>query len=150
MKKTGLIEQGSGGYKYSWLGVESFVRGLKNRRLARHLSDASPGGLLSKVAYKAMLYGTQLFTAGRFYPFSKTCNVCGCIDRELTVSGKMWRCACGVTHDRDYNAALNLRQLCRAGDVRTHAGGHGSGASDGMNRETGMDETRIITAKSSI
>ena len=106
--------------KYSRLGVESLnVKGmLKNRHLSKHLSDAALSGLLTKVRYKADMYGTEIIQAGRFYPSSKTCNDCGLVNAELKMD-KKWQCECGVEHDRDYNAALNLRNLCRVGHTRT-------------------------------
>ena len=105
--------------KYSRLGIESLhVKGmLKNRHLAKHLSDAALSGLLTKIEYKADLYGTEIVKAGRFYPSSKTCNDCGLVNSELGME-KEWQCECGAGHDRDYNAALNLRNLCRVGHTR--------------------------------
>ncbi|MXZ22831.1 MAG: IS200/IS605 family element transposase accessory protein TnpB [Caldilineaceae bacterium SB0661_bin_32] len=107
--------------KYSRLGVEDLnVSGLvKNRRLSRHLSDAALGELLRQVRYKAEQYGTEIVEASRFFPSSKTCSACGRKNESLTLSDKQWICECGVQHDRDRNAAINLRNYCRAGYART-------------------------------
>ena len=107
--------------KYSRLGVEKLnVSGLlKNRRLSRHLSDAALGELLRQVRYKAEQYGTEIVEAHRFFPSSKRCSACGRKNESLTLSDKQWVCACGVQHDRDRNAAINLRDYCRAGYART-------------------------------
>ena len=107
--------------KYSRLGVEKLrVSGLlKNRRLARHLSDAALSELLRQVRYKAEQYGTEIVEAHRFFPSSKRCSACGRKNENLTLSDKQWVCVCGVQHDRDRNAAINLRDYCRAGYART-------------------------------
>ena len=49
---------------------------------------------------------------GRFDPSSKTCSNCGSINKELTLGDRNWRCnSCGTEHDRDINAALNIRNF---------------------------------------
>ncbi len=78
------------------------------RHQARSIRDAAIGGLLLKIRYKGPWYGTIIVPAGRFYASSKLCSACGChnaeLDREL-----YWTCpGCGVRHDRNENAALNL------------------------------------------
>ena len=106
--------------KYSRLGIESLnVSGmLKNGRLSRHLSDAALGSLLEQVRYKAEQYGTEIVMAGRFYPSSRICSACGLKNENLSLSDKRWVCKCGVQHDRDLNAAINLKNLCRVGHTR--------------------------------
>lgn len=86
------------------------VRGmLRNRRLARALSDAALGEVRRMLAYKAEWHGRELVVVDRWYPSSKTCSGCGHVLESLALSVREWTCpACGAIHDRDRNAALNL------------------------------------------
>ena len=84
---------------------------LTNRRLARRLSDAALAELRRQFTYKARWYRTVLHEADRWYPSSKTCSACGRINDDLTLGDVTWTCPnprCGVPHDRDHNAAVNL------------------------------------------
>ncbi|MER7008079.1 RNA-guided endonuclease TnpB family protein [Dactylosporangium sp. NPDC000555] len=92
------------------IAVESLnVAGMvRNRRLARAISDAGFGEFLRQLTYKADWYGSKLWAAERWYPSSKTCSACGAINSALTLSDRTWACACGAEHDRDHNAARNL------------------------------------------
>jgi putative transposase len=88
------------------LNVSGMVR---NHCLARVISDASWSALLMMLAYKAAWYGRQLIKVDRFFPSSKTCHCCGFVVEALPLSIREWACpVCGVVHDRDHNAALNL------------------------------------------
>ena len=63
----------------------------------------------AKLAYKAQWYGRTLVQADRFYPSSRLCHDCGHKCTELLLSEREWVCeSCGVLHDRDVNAALNI------------------------------------------
>jgi putative transposase len=82
---------------------------LKNRRLARHISDAGFGELRRQLEYKTAWYGTNLVVADRWFPSSKTCSGCGVLKADLTLSDRVYECgACGLVLDRDLNAAVNL------------------------------------------
>ena len=84
---------------------------LKNRRLARHIADAAWGELLGKLAYKARLTGKHLVQVDQWFASSKTCSACGVKVEELPLSVRQWECpACLGQHDREVNAALNIRQ----------------------------------------
>jgi putative transposase len=61
--------------------------------------------------YKALRYGTVIVLADRWYPSSKLCTVCGQKNATLTLAERAWICSCGVRHDRDMNAAINLQRL---------------------------------------
>lgn len=78
-----------------------------NRAMHRKIKDSAFGSLLHKLEYKAEWYGRELIKVDRFYASSKTCSECG----EITEIGqkKKWECGCGVTHDRDVNAAINIK-----------------------------------------
>ena len=90
---------------------------MKNRRFARSTADASPGRVLRLVAWKCRREGVTLVEADRFYPSSKMCSACGDAHAGLKME-QYWACpACGVRHQRDDNAALNLRRQGLAADV---------------------------------
>jgi putative transposase len=85
---------------------------LRNRRLARSIADASWAELGHQLAYKTQWYGSQLIVADRWYPSSKLCSACGQITAKLPLSQRVYHCAaCGLTLDRDLNAARNLAGL---------------------------------------
>jgi len=92
------------------IAVESLnVTGMvRNRRLARAISDAGFGEFVRQLEYKAGWYGSKVWAADRWFPSSKTCSACGAINQGLTLSDRTWVCLCGVEHDRDHNAARNL------------------------------------------
>jgi len=112
---------------FNLIGIEDLnVKGMvKNRSLARAISDASFGEFRRQLAYKAPLAGSEVVLANRFFPSSKTCSVCGEKYEELTLSEREWACgACGVVHDRDVNAAKNLRFVARSHrETRNACGG---------------------------
>jgi transposase, IS605 OrfB family, central region len=85
---------------------------LQNEKLARAISDVGFGMLRSQLEYKARRYGTQLTIANRWYPSSRLCSICGWKNEALTLRDREWVCAeCGAHHNRDLNAALNLKRL---------------------------------------
>jgi len=84
---------------------------LADRRIALGVGDSAMGTLRRLLTYKAAWYGTDLVVADRFYASSKTCSMpaCGHIHAGLGRGEARWACpACGATHDRDHNAAVNL------------------------------------------
>jgi putative transposase len=85
---------------------------LANEKLARTIADVGFGVFRSQLEYKAKRYGTRLGIADRWYPRSRLCSICGWKNEALTLSDRTWGCAqCGAHHDRDLNAALNLKRL---------------------------------------
>jgi len=87
------------------------VKGMsKNHKLAKAIQDASFGTLVSMLKYKALWHNRQIIEIDRFYPSSKTCHCCGYINKSLTLNDREWFCPnCGVHHDRDINAAINIK-----------------------------------------
>ena len=84
---------------------------LKNRKLARHIADAGWHALLSKLDYKASEQGKRVIKLNQWFASSKTCHCCGYKMAEMSLKVRSWRCPeCGVAHDRDVNAAINLKQ----------------------------------------
>ena len=90
---------------------------LKNRNLARSLSDASLSEIHRQLEYKSKWYGAELRKADRFYPSSKRCSKCGHVKDTLSLAERTYRCECGFVVDRDLNAALNLKALAGSSPV---------------------------------
>ena len=94
------------------LNVAGMVR---NRRLARAISDAGMAELRRQLTYKSSWYGSRLVVADQFYPSSKTCCGCGWVKAKLTLAERTFTCeACGLVIDRDLNAARNLAKLVQS------------------------------------
>jgi putative transposase len=88
------------------LAVRNMVR---NRRLARVISDCGWGEFRRQLAYKCERAGRELVVIDRWYPSSKTCVACGHLLTELSLSTRDWTCPkCRARHDRDINAAKNI------------------------------------------
>jgi putative transposase len=89
------------------------VKGMmQNSKLSRAIVDVSWHEFRRQLEYKSRWYGSTLTFADRFHATSKTCSVCGCVCDKLSLAVRTWTCAaCGRQHDRDVNAALNLRKL---------------------------------------
>jgi putative transposase len=89
------------------------VKGMmKNHHLAQSIGDAGWSEFVNMLQYKADWSGKNFLTIGRFDPSSKMCSKCGAINRNLTLKDRTWTCEmCGSTHDRDYNAAINIRDF---------------------------------------
>jgi putative transposase len=91
------------------LNVSGMVR---NRKLARAISQQGWYQFVTFLKYKATMYGREIIQVNRFYPSSKTCSSCGIVQSSLPLHIREWTCdACGTTHDRDINAAKNLMAL---------------------------------------
>ncbi|WP_406352545.1 transposase [Streptomyces sp. NBC_01635] len=81
---------------------------VKNRNLARAISDAAWSQFRSMLEYKAAWYGRDVVAVDRFFPSSRLCSHCGALQDRLPLQVRTWTCDCGATHDRDVNAAQNL------------------------------------------
>lgn len=85
------------------------VKGMiKNRKLSKHIADASWGNFVNLLQYKCDWYGRELVKVNRFFPSSKTCNECGWINQDLNLSIREWTCKNGHKLDRDLNASQNI------------------------------------------
>lgn len=83
---------------------------MKNRHLSKAIAQQSLYEFRKQLEYKSRWNNTEVRIVSGWYPSSKTCHDCGYINKELKLSDREWTCkSCGVIHDRDYNAALNLR-----------------------------------------
>ena len=87
------------------------VKGMmKNKHLAKAVAAQRFSLILAKLKRKAQIIGIEFRTVDRFYPSSKTCHTCGHINKGLKLKDRVYICPrCGYTEDRDFNAALNLR-----------------------------------------
>ncbi|TAK13269.1 MAG: transposase [Anaerolineae bacterium] len=101
------------------------IRGiLQNRRLAKHISDAGWGQFVGMLAYKGAWYGYEVVVTDRWYPSSKTCSAWGSEMSSMPLNVRTWECSlCGVQHDRDVNAAINLLNQTTVGTTGSHADG---------------------------
>jgi putative transposase len=115
--------------RFHTIGIEDLnVKGmLRNGRLARAIANMGFYELRRQLAYKTAWRGGRVVVASRWYPSSKTCSCCGYRLEALDLGQREWRCAsCGATHDRDVNAAVNLKNMAVSSTV-TACGGEGTG-----------------------
>ncbi|HEY0936469.1 MAG TPA: RNA-guided endonuclease TnpB family protein, partial [Trebonia sp.] len=88
------------------------VSGLARTKLAKSVHDAGWSAFVNMLEYKAALYGREFVKIGRWEPTSQACSACGVKDGPKPLSVREWACAaCGTVHDRDVNAAKNIRKL---------------------------------------
>jgi putative transposase len=96
--------------KYEGICIEDLsVKGLVRTKLAKSMTDASLGEFRRQLEYKTIWNRRHLAVIDRWYPSSKTCHECGAVNAALTLADRTWTCVCGVCHDRDLNAARNIR-----------------------------------------
>lgn len=99
--------------QYSFVAMEDLnVKGMvKNHCLAGAVSDAAFGEFRRQAGYKLGWNGGALALIDRWFPSSKLCSECGCINSSLTLADREWTCPdCGTHHNRDHNAAKNIMQ----------------------------------------
>ena len=82
---------------------------MKDRHLSKAVASQKFYEFRTKLKTKCEEFGIELRIVSRWYPSSKTCHCCGHIKKDLKLSDRVYRCACGYIEDRDFNAALNLR-----------------------------------------
>ena len=97
--------------KPSYITIEDLnVKGMmKNRHLSKAVASQKFYEFRAKLQSKCNENGIELRVVARWYPSSKMCHRCGRIKRDLKLSDRIYRCECGYVEDRDFNAALNLR-----------------------------------------
>ncbi|MFB8796048.1 MAG: RNA-guided endonuclease TnpB family protein [Microcoleus sp.] len=115
---------------------------VKSHKLAKSISDAGWGQFCTMLKYKSEWEGKTYIEVDRFYPSSKTCNNCLNRVNSLSLDIRNWQCAkCGESHDRDINAAKNIRDE----GLRILAVGHTATASGGRVRPSkGTAFTRLL------
>ena len=99
--------------QYDYIGIEDLDMKAMSQALnfGKSVSDNSWGKFVSMLAYKAELSGKHVIRVDRMFPSSQMCHVCGCLNPETKdLSVREWDCpVCGAHHDRDRNAAINLK-----------------------------------------
>jgi len=116
--------------QYGLVALEDLnIRGMvKNRCLAKSVSDAAMSEFCRQIQYKMLWAGGETIVIDRWFPSSKLCSKCGCINSNLILADRIWTCECGAIHDRDQNAAINiLTEALNPGDSDGSARG-GKGA----------------------
>ncbi|WP_061288700.1 RNA-guided endonuclease InsQ/TnpB family protein [Azotobacter vinelandii] len=89
------------------LAVKNMIR---NPKLSKAIADAGWGELTRQIQYKGEWAGRQIVQIDRWYPCSKRCACCGHILERLPLDVRRWSCPeCGTEHDRDVNAAINIK-----------------------------------------
>ncbi|CCH01958.1 putative 45,4 kDa protein in snaA-snaB intergenic region ORF401 [Fibrella aestuarina BUZ 2] len=109
--------------RFDVVAVEDLnVRGMvRNRKLAKHLSDASFGRFVSMLEYKCAWRGKELVKIDRFFPSSKRCSCCGYVAQTMPLNVRNWYCQeCHTEHDRDENAAQNILNFALGQRVNAH------------------------------
>ena len=104
--------------EFETIAIEDLnVKGMvKNRCLARAVSDAGFFEFRRQLEYKAAMTGAKVVVVDRWFPSSKTCSACGAI-HDMPLSERTMSCSCGNTMDRDLNAAINLRNYAVSSTV---------------------------------
>ena len=89
------------------------VKGMEqNHNLARAIQGAAWSEFVRQLEYKSEWFGKNVIFIGRFEPSSKLCHKCGYVNGDLKLSDREWTCPeCGEHHDRDVNAAINIREI---------------------------------------
>lgn len=86
------------------------MRGMAQKlKFAKSTNDNGFGMFRVFLGYKLKEQGKELVVIDKWYPSSKTCHVCGEINKDLTLADRVWTCSCKTVHDRDVNAAINIR-----------------------------------------
>ena len=106
---------------------------LKNRKLAKHIADASWYSLIQKLAYKAEAQGKHLVKIDQWFASTKTCSCCGHTVEQMPLTVRTWDCPhCGTQGiDRDINATINIRQQ---GIIKLRAEGLSAPANGGLRK----------------
>ena len=108
---------------------------LKNKRLARSIADAGWHSLLTKLEYKAKQEGKHLVKIDQWFASSKTCSVCDLKQQKMPLNIRSWECSCGASHDRDINAARNIK---KQGILKLKAEGHSVSADGGLRKSDAL------------
>ena len=135
---TGLVKN------HDRIGIEDLaVAGMgRALKLGKSVMDTAPAEIRRQLAYKSEWYGKTLVVADRWFPSSKMCAACGVVKPTLALNERSWTCACGAKHDRDLNAAINLRNLAASSAVS--ACGEGSAGHHFGDGETALREAGTI------
>ena len=96
--------------RYDGLCIEDLnLKGMARTKLSKSVLDTALGEFRRQLEYKSIWHRKHLVVIDRFFPSSKLCRECGSVNQSLKLSGRVWTCGCGAVHDRDLNAALNIK-----------------------------------------
>ncbi len=116
---------------------------IKNRRLSKSIIDLGWSEFLKILEYKALWAGNTLLKAGKFFPSSKICHNCHTKNEELKLADRSWTCrSCGRVHDRDINAAINLKNTLGTREI--YAGGDNVRLKLALASNAVVSESRIL------
>ncbi|MGC4796260.1 RNA-guided endonuclease InsQ/TnpB family protein [Micromonospora saelicesensis] len=90
------------------------VVGLGRTRLAKSVHDAGWASFTDMLEYKAARYGRTFARVDRFFPSTRMCSDCGRVNHKIALNVRAWDCPCGAAHDRDVNAAKNIKAAGQA------------------------------------
>jgi len=90
------------------------VVGLGRTRLAKSVHDAGWASFTGMLEYKAARYGRTFARVDRFFPSTRMCSDCGRVNAKMALDVRAWDCPCGSRHDRDVNAAKNVKAAGQA------------------------------------
>ena len=98
---------------YDYICVEDInMRNMaQSLKLGKSTNDNGFGMFRTFLAYKLAERGKQLVKIDKWFPSSKTCRFCGCVNKELKLSDRVWTCECGAILNRDENAAINIMNI---------------------------------------
>ena len=94
--------------RYDVLVFETLNLKAFQRLWGRKVSDLAFAEFLSILQWIAARKGNMVHFVSRWFPSSKLCNTCGCMNDDLHLEDRRWRCDCGAVNDRDLNASLNI------------------------------------------
>ena len=117
--------------KFGLIAFEDLnIKGMmQNGHLAKSIGDAGWAQFVNFVTYKQAWAGGEVLHVDRFFPSSKLCSDCGHKNTKLKLSQRSWVCSnCGIIHDRDTNAAINILSQATLGARESNAVGHTSSA----------------------
>ena len=130
---------------YADISIEDLnVAGMvRNHRLARSVEDAAFAEFHRQLEYKTARTGARLHVIDRWYPSSKTCSNCGMVKAKLSLSERVYHCEeCGLSIDRDLNAAININVAGSAPETLNARGGSGRRGQRITLGNAAFDETR--------
>ena len=149
-KLTARLSQEHGVIGAETLAVKNMMAsgGARKRGLNRALGDAGLGELLRQFDYKTGWYGARIIKADQWFPSSKLCSGCGAVKTKLHLAERTYGCdSCGLTIDRDLNAAVNLaRYAQRETDPSTGVVTGGADRKSSPCGDAGGSETRTRAA----
>jgi len=111
-RRVALLHEKTSNRRHDFIHQETSKLAVKNRKLSRAIHDAGWGKFLMVLAYKCERHGKNMIKINRFAPRSKCCHDCGYHNKVFPLSVREWVCpSCLTTHDRDINAAKNIRLI---------------------------------------